>query len=67
MTRHLFPRAHLPHPHIAEILARAFAVAAVRRNDKGAVIVPDGRDWNEWHWLDSRRDADYEHRGKERE
>lgn len=48
MSRHLFPRAHLPHPHIADRLADVIA-AAFHRQDP-PTIVPDGHDWPEWRW-----------------
>jgi len=49
MTRHLFPRAHLPHPHIAQHLADAFALAFHHREPP---LVPDGHDWDDYHWPD---------------
>ncbi|WP_280320159.1 hypothetical protein [Nocardia wallacei] len=55
MTRHLHPREHLPHPHIAEHIAAAFqhALEAVRGehwHPPAERTVPAAEDWPDWHW-----------------
>ena len=51
MTKHL----HLPHPHIASRLAEEFERAVLERlHHREPAIVPDGHDWNEWHWYDGK-------------
>ncbi|KIA63042.1 hypothetical protein [Nocardia vulneris] len=61
MTRHLFPRAHLPHPHIAQHLADAFAAAFHHRE---APLVADGHDWDDWHFAPAEADWEHEHDGR---
>lgn len=52
MTRHL----HLPHPQLAdrfiEHIGEGFW-AGMFRHHEPAPIVPDGHDWDDFHWPDS--------------
>ena len=48
MSKHLHPPTHLPHPHIAEHLAELWRTAVRQQSP----IVPDGHDWDDWHWYE---------------
>lgn len=59
MSKHLHPKEHLPHPHIADRLAKWWhEIAGPHWLDP---IVPDGHDWNGWHWAPERAPWEDEH------
>lgn len=51
--KHLFPRTHLPHPHVAAHLAE-FTERLLSGHEQWreppARTVPAAEDWPEWHW-----------------